>query len=161
MSDGVIVALCALLIAVGMVGIVIPVLPGLILTLLAVLIWAIATGGTTAWVVFGSAAVVWAIGVAAQFLIPGKRLKAQGVGMSTILIAVVGAIVGFFVIPVIGAPVGFVLAIFLIELARTQDRPAAWAGTKAALRAILHSMGIELVTAFVIAVIFVVGVLRT
>lgn len=121
MSEGVVVALCAVLIAVGMIGIVLPVLPGLFLTLLAVFIWAVATGGSTAWTIFGIAALVWAIGVTAQFLIPGKRLKAQGVGMTTMLLAVVGGIIGFFVIPVIGAPVGFVLAILLIELTRTQD----------------------------------------
>lgn len=114
MSEGVVVALCAVLIAVGMIGIVLPVLPGLFLTLLAVFIWAVATGGSTAWTIFGIAALVWAIGVTAQFLIPGKRLKAQGVGMTTMLLAVVGGIIGFFVIPVIGAPVGFVLAILLI-----------------------------------------------
>lgn len=161
MSEGVVVALCAVLIAVGMIGIVLPVLPGLFLTLLAVFIWAVATGGSTAWTIFGIAALVWAIGVTAQFLIPGKRLKAQGVGMTTMLLAVVGGIIGFFVIPVIGAPVGFVLAILLIELTRTQDLTTAWARTKQALIAIVHSMGIELITALIIAVLFVVGVLRT
>lgn len=161
MSEGVTVALCALLIAVGMVGIVVPVLPGLLLTLLAVLIWAASTGGTTAWVVFGVATVVYVTGLVGQFLIPGRRLKAQGVGKGTLLVAVLAAIVGFFVIPVVGAVVGFVLGIFAVESTRSRDRQQAWTRTKAALRAIVHSMGIELVTAFVIAVVFVVGVLLT
>ncbi|MGA8045683.1 MAG: DUF456 domain-containing protein [Dermatophilaceae bacterium] len=161
MNDGVVVALCAILIVVGMIGIVVPVLPGLLLVILAVLIWAIATGGTTAWAVFGAAAVVYALGVAAQFLIPGRRLKSQGVGMGTMVAAIVCAIVGFFVIPVIGAFVGFVLGIFAVEATRSRDRQQAWARTKAALRAIVHSMGIELATAFFIAVIFTVGVLST
>ena len=161
MSEGVTIALCALLIVVGMIGIVVPVLPGLLLTLLAVLVWAVSTGGTTAWVVFALAALAYAVGLIAQFLIPGRRLKSQGVGTGTLLAAVVAAVVGFFVIPVIGAVVGFVLGIFAVETSRTRDREQAWIRTKAALRAILHSMGIELVTAFVIAVLFVVGVLLT
>lgn len=161
MSEGVTIALCALLIVVGMIGVVVPVLPGLLLTVLAVLLWAINTGGSTAWVVFAVAAVVYAIGLVAQFLIPGRRLKSQGVGTGTLLIAVVAAVIGFFVIPVIGAVVGFVLGIYAVETTRTRDHERAWDRTKAALRAILHSMGIELVTAFVIAVLFVVGVLLT
>lgn len=161
MSEGVLVALCAVLIVIGMIGIVVPVLPGLLLVIIAVLVWAIATGGTTAWVVFGAAAVVYALGLVAQFLIPGRRLKAQGVGMGTMVAAVVCAIVGFFVIPVVGALVGFVLGIFAVESTRSRDRQQAWSRTKAALRAIVHSMGIELATAFVITVIFVVGVLST
>lgn len=161
MSESITIALCALLIVVGMIGIVVPVLPGLLLTILAVLIWAISTGGTTAWVVFAVAAVVYAVGLIAQFLIPGRRLKSQGVGLGTLLVAVLVAIVGFFVIPVVGALVGFVLGIFAVESTRSRSREQAWARTKAALRAILHSMGIELVTAFVIAVIFVVGVVLT
>lgn len=161
MSEGVLVALCAVLIVIGMVGIVVPVLPGLLLTLAAVLIWAVSTGGTTAWVVFAVAALVYAVGVVAQFLIPGRRLKAQGVGLGTLLTAVVFAIIGFFVIPVIGAIIGFVLGIFVVEMTRSRDRAAAWTSTKAALRAIVHSMGIELVAAFGIAVVFVVGVMLT
>lgn len=161
MSESALVALCALLIVVGMIGIVVPVLPGLFLTLLAVFIWAIETGGTTAWAIFGAAAVVFLIGVVAQFLIPGRRLKAQGVGMGTLLVAVSCAIVGFFVLPVIGAFVGFVVGIFAVEATRSRDRSQAWARTRSALWAILHSMGIELVAAFVIAVLFVVGVLLT
>ena len=161
MSEGVTIALCAALLVIGFVGIVVPVLPGLFLTLVAVLIWALSTGGTTACVIFGIAALVWAVGVTAQFLIPGKRLKAAGIGMGTLFLAVVGAVIGFFVIPVVGAFVGFVLAIFLVELARSRDAEAAWIFTKAALRAIAHSMGIELITAFIIAVLFVVGVVLT
>jgi uncharacterized protein YqgC (DUF456 family) len=161
MSEGLVVALCAILMVVGMIGIVVPVLPGLLFVLLAVLIWAIATGGATAWVVFGVAAAVYAVGVVAQFLLPGRRLKSQGVGLGTMVVAVLCAIVGFFVIPVIGAFVGFVVGIFAVEASRSRDREQAWTRTKAALRAIVHSMGIELATAFVIAAVFTAGVLAS
>ena len=45
--------LVALAIAVGLVGILVPILPGSILVLAAILVWAWDVGGTTAWVVFG------------------------------------------------------------------------------------------------------------
>ncbi|NLJ54126.1 MAG: DUF456 domain-containing protein [Intrasporangiaceae bacterium] len=161
MSEGALIALCAILLVVGTIGIVVPVLPGLLIVLGAVLLWAIGTGGTTAWIIFGIAAVVWVVGVVAQFLIPGRKLKTQGIGLGTLTLAVIAAIIGFFVIPVVGAFVGFVLAIYLVEMTRSRDSSAAWTRTKQALRAILHSMGIELITAFAIAVLFVVGVLIT
>ena len=45
-------ALVGLAILVGLFGIVVPILPGTILIFGAILVWAILTGGTTAWVVF-------------------------------------------------------------------------------------------------------------
>ena len=41
----------------------------------------------------------------------------------------------------------------------SRDRATAWASTKAALRAVFLSMGIELLAALAIAVTWVVGVL--
>ncbi len=42
-----------LAILVGLAGIVVPVLPGTVLILVAVLVWATETGGATAWTVLG------------------------------------------------------------------------------------------------------------
>ncbi|MDO5503653.1 MAG: DUF456 domain-containing protein [Actinomycetia bacterium] len=161
MSEGATIALSVVLLIVGTIGIVVPVIPGLLITVLAVLVWAWSTGTTTAWVIFGIAVAVYLVGVVLQFLIPGRRLKAQGIGLGTLLLAVLAAIVGFVVVPVIGAVLGFVLGIFAVELTRSRSSAHAWTRTKSALRAILHSMGIELLTAFVIAVLLVIGVLIT
>ena len=49
-------AVVGLAILVGLLGIVVPVLPGGILIFGAVLVWAVVTGGATAWVVFAVAA---------------------------------------------------------------------------------------------------------
>ena len=70
-------------------------------------------------------------------------------------------IVGFFVIPVVGAVVGFVLGIFVVELGRSRDRPQAWARTKHALVAVLHSIGIELAAGLLIAALYVAGVVAS
>jgi uncharacterized protein YqgC (DUF456 family) len=149
----------ALLIAIGMVGIVIPVIPGLLLCLGAVLLWAWDAGTTLGWWVFGVCAVLYLAGVALQYAVPGRRMRAAGVRRSTLVLAVLLAIVGFFVIPVVGAIVGFVGGIFLVELGHSRTKTAAWASTKSALKAVAMSMGIELVAGFAIAVTWVVGVL--
>jgi hypothetical protein len=109
--------------------------------------------------VFGVCAVLYLAGVALQYAVPGRRMRAAGVRRSTLVLAVQLAIVGFFVIPVVGAIVGFVGGIFLVELGHSRTKTAAWASTKSALKAVAMSMGIELVAGFAIAVTWVVGVL--
>ena len=51
--------------------------------------------------------------------------------------------------------------IYLIELGHSQNRSAAWTSTKAALKAVFLSMGIELLAGLAIAVTWVVGVLAS
>lgn len=161
LPDGATIWVPAILIVIGLVGIVVPVLPGLLVIVLAVLLWAVEIGTTTAWVVLGGSLLLYAVGVTLQFLLPGRRLKRAGVRTPTLVLAVVLGIVGFFVVPVVGGPLGFVLGIYLVEQSRSHDRAAAWASTKSALKAVLHSMGIELVTGLLVAALWVVGVLVT
>jgi uncharacterized protein YqgC (DUF456 family) len=151
----------AILIIVGIAGIVVPVIPGLLVAVLGVLLWAYQTGTTASWVVFGIVAVLYVTGVCLQYLVPGRRLKREGVGTGTLLLAVALGIVGFFVIPVIGGPIGFILGIYLVEHGRSRSSAQAWTRTKTALRAVLTSMGIELVAGLLIALTWVVGILLT
>jgi hypothetical protein len=78
---------------------------------------------------------------------------------STLVLAVLLAIAGFFVIPVVGAAVGFVGGIYLVELGHSRDSRTAWTSTRAALKAVFLSMGIELLAALAIATTWVAGVL--
>jgi hypothetical protein len=73
---------------------------------------------------------------------------------------VLAGVVGLFAIPVVGAPIFFALAIYVFERA-LRGKEQAWPSTKTALKALLQSIGIELVGAFLIAVAFLSGVLAT
>lgn len=148
----------AALMAVGLVGIVVPVLPGLLLVWASVGLWAWSGGEGVGWVVFGICSLWYAAGLVAQYLVPGRRMRAAGVQTRTLILAVLGGIVGFFVIPVLGAPVGFVLGILLVEYLRVREPGAAWSSTKVALRAVALSMGIELMAGFAIAATWAIGV---
>ncbi|MEI2825408.1 MAG: DUF456 domain-containing protein [Dermatophilaceae bacterium] len=148
-----------LLLLVGILGIVVPVVPGLLLTVGATALWAFEHPDPRAWWVFWVSLVLYAVGVVTQYLIPGRRMRQHGIGTGTMVVAVVAAIVGFFVIPVLGAVVGFVLGIFGVEFARSKTSAAAWASTKVALRAVAHSMGIELLAGLGIVTTWVVGLL--
>lgn len=152
------VLVTGLLMLVGLVGIVVPVLPGLVLVWLATALWAFEHPNHWSWVFFGVAGIVYAAGVATQYLVPGRRLRDAGVRTSTLLLAVVLAIVGFFVVPVVGAVLGFVLGVFLVEMGRHRERRVAWRATKQALTAVATSMGIELAAGFLIVLVWLLGV---
>lgn len=150
-----------LLILVGLVGIVVPVLPGLVLVLGGVLLWALMEGTTVAWGVFAVSLVVAVAGYVLQYTLPGRRMRERGVRGSTLALAVVFGVVGFFVVPVVGAVLGFVLGIYVVETSRSGDRAQAWQRTKHALVAVLHSIGIELVAGLLIAAFYVGGVVAS
>src|SRR6185436_18875082 len=105
--------LVALAIAVGIVGVVIPILPGTLLVLAAILVWAWDIGTTTSWSVFAVAAVLLGLGAIVKYVVPGRRLKEGGVPGSTLVLGGLLGVVGFFVIPVVGLLVGFVLGVYL------------------------------------------------
>ncbi len=149
----------ALLMVVGVVGIVVPVLPGLLLVVGAVLLWALEESSTTGWVLLGVVVALYLAGAVLQWLVPGQRMRRAGVSTSTLLAGVVAAVVGAFVIPVVGLFVGFPVGIFLVSLARTRDRQEAVRATGHALRAVGTNILIELATAFVIIAAWAVTVL--
>jgi uncharacterized protein YqgC (DUF456 family) len=148
-------------ILVGVVGVVIPALPGLLLVWLAVLAWAFATDGDGRWVVLGLVTVVAVAGQVVKYLVPGRQMQAAGVPMRTLLLGAVLGIVGFFVVPVIGALIGFVLGVYLAERARLGSHEQAWPSTKAALRGALLSMAIEFAAAAICAGIWLAGAIST
>lgn len=150
----------AVLIAVGIAGIIVPVLPGSILVLGAILVWALEIGTPTAWVVFAVAATFLVGGSVVKYLLPGRRLQASGVPTSTLVAGGLLAFVGFFVVPVVGMFIGFVLGVYAAERRRV-GAALARPSTRAALRAVSVSILIELVAAFLAAVAWVVGVVVT
>jgi uncharacterized protein YqgC (DUF456 family) len=152
--------LVALAIAVGLVGILVPILPGSILVLGAVLAWAWYVGGATAWAVFAVAAVVLLAGSVVKYLVPNRHLKDAGIPASTQWVGAGVGIVGFFVVPVIGLFIGFVLGVYLAEYRRVGSA-AAWPSTKHALRAVGLSILIELAAALVATFVWVAGVIAT
>jgi uncharacterized protein YqgC (DUF456 family) len=152
--------LVALAIAVGLVGILVPILPGSILIVGALLGWAWYVGGATAWAVFAVATVILVAGAVVKYLVPNRRLKEVGVPASTQWVGAAVGIVGFFVVPVVGLFIGFVLGVYLAEYRRVGGA-AAWPSTKHALRAVGLSILIELVAAVAATLVWVAGVLAT
>lgn len=150
----------ALVIAMGVVGVVVPLLPGSLLVLGAVLVWAVDLGTGLAWAVFAVATGFLALGAVVKYVVPGRRLKDNGIPTTTLLLGGVLGVVGFFVVPVVGLLVGFVLGVYLAELNRV-GRAAAWPATTHALKAVGLSLLIELTAALLAAATWATGVVLT
>ena len=149
--------LVGLAILVGLVGIVVQILPGNILVLGAILVWAIITGGTAAWVCFAVAAVFVLAAETAQYVLAGRHMRRAEVPWSTLVWGGIAGVVGFFVIPVVGLFVGFVLAVFVAELLRRRDRRAAWRATVAAMQATGITILVQLLGGLLAAATWLVG----
>lgn len=152
--------LVALAIAVGLVGVLVPVLPGTLLVGAAILVWAADRGGPTAWTVLVVALGLLVAGAVVKYLVPGRRLQRAGVPNSTLLAGAALGVVGFFVVPVVGLLLGFVLGVYLVEWRRLGHRDA-WRGTVHALRAVGLGIVIELGFGILAALAWAVGVVIT
>jgi uncharacterized protein YqgC (DUF456 family) len=130
----------AAVIAIGLAGVLLPVLPGTLLGGAAIVLWAAERGGAAAWLVCAVALVLLVAGSVVKYLVPG--------------------VVGFFVVPVVGLPLGFVLGVYLVEWQRLGHR-AAGPATVHALRAVGLGIVIELTFGVLAAATWVLGVVLT
>jgi uncharacterized protein len=153
--------LVALVIALGLVGIVVPLLPGAILVIAAIGVWAYVEGGAVAWTVFGVAAALFVVSAVIKYTWPVKRMRAAQVRTSVLLAGGAAGLVGFFVIPVLGLLVGFVAGVFGAELLIRRDLTRAWAATVLALKGVALSVGVELAGALLATAVWAVGVALT
>ncbi len=144
-------ALVALAMLGGLLGVLVPGVPGPLVCWAAVLWWASAVHTATAWyVLFGSSAVL-VLGQALKWLAPGRRLRDAGVSRQALFRSGVLAILGFFVVPVAGAPLGFVGGLYARERARLGGHGRAWAATRIAMRGVGLAVLAELFSCLLVA----------
>jgi uncharacterized protein YqgC (DUF456 family) len=151
--------LVGLAVLVGLVGVVVPVLPGSALIGLAVAAWAFTHPSTGSWVVLAVVAALLATGAVGTYVLTGRRVSAAGVPGRTLMVAGLVGIVGFFVVPVVGLLLGFVLGLYAMEHLRLRDPVAARDSAWVALRAVGLGMLVELGLALLAAATWLVAVL--
>ena len=153
--------LAGLIMLIGLVGVVVPFLPGLALVWGGVLLWAVLRHDNLGWATLAVATVLFAVGTIAKYLLPGRKLRDAGVPWSTLLLGGALGVVGFFVVPVIGAVLGFVLGIYLAERLRLGRSGSAWPSTRSTLAAVGWSIAIELLAGLLIAATWVAALIVT
>lgn len=151
-----------LVMLVGVVGVFIPFLPGLVLVWAAGLAWVWFDGAGPAHLVVGVVLTgLLVVGITAKYVLPARSASGAGAPTSTVLLGAVGAVVGFFVIPVVGLVVGGVVAVYVAELGRLRDPGRAWRSTWAVLRGIGIGMLVELSAALLMVGVWALGVVVT
>jgi hypothetical protein len=150
--------ICGLALVVGLVGTVLPVLPGGALIVGAIGVWALVVQTALGWVAFVAALVLVVAGAVLKYLTAGRVIAASQVPRSSLVAGGLLGIVGFFVVPVIGLVLGLVLGLYAAETYRHGDARAAWASSVVALKGVGLGILVELAAALLAVVAWLVAV---
>ena len=159
MVDSVLIGLVML---VGLIGVVVPVLPGTALVLAAGVAWAalVVQTGVARWVVVAVMAGLFVAGLVLKYALPGRRLAGE-LPRSTLLLAGAGAVVGFVVLPPLGLLLGGVAGTYLAESRRLGAGPEARRSTVRVLRAVGIGVLAELTAGVAMVATWLVGLAVT
>ena len=150
------IALVAAAMAVGLVGTVIPVMPGLVIMWAAALVYGLVVGfGVLGVVAFGLISALLVGGILISYLVPHRAGVRGGVPRTSLRLGIAGAIVGFFVIPVLGLPIGGVLGVMAGEYQRLGDSAAAWRTTRTVVVGFIQAALVEVMTGIAILCVWV------
>ncbi|MFF3406106.1 DUF456 domain-containing protein [Streptomyces sp. NPDC002742] len=127
--------LVGVVILLGLAGVLVPGLPGSWLVWAAVLWWALSYPQALSWGVLVGATAVLLLAQAIRWMLPPRRLRESGATTRMAVYAGGGAILGFFLVPVIGTVPGFVGGIYLGERLRLGGHGQAKASVRTAMRA--------------------------
>lgn len=121
----------ALAMAIGLVGTIVPGLPGLVIIFAAALVHGFVEGfGTLGIAAVVAMGVLMVAGESASYVLPHRAGVVAGMPRTSLRLGIAGAVVGFFVIPVLGLPIGAVLGVLIGEQRRLGDWARAWETTR-------------------------------
>ncbi|WP_460070714.1 DUF456 domain-containing protein [Streptomyces sp. YKOK-I1] len=142
--------LVGLVILLGLCGVLVPGVPGSWFVWSAVLWWALKDPQPVAWWVLVGATVALFLSQVVRWALPPRRLRESGATPRMAVYAGVGALLGFFLVPVLGAIPGFMGGIYLCERLRLGGHGEARAALRTAMRSGGSSVLTELFTCLLI-----------
>lgn len=126
--------LVALVMAVGVVGTVLPLIPGTGLIWAAGLVYGLVAGfGAAGTAAFALMTALLGAGIVAKVTLPYRSGTAGGASRGSMALGALLGIVGFFLIPVLGLPLGATLGVLVAQYRQTGDWATAWSTTKAVI----------------------------
>lgn len=151
MSPDVVWSILAIVVMlVGLAGIIIPVIPGLLVIWATALIYGFAVGwdavGVTVMVLL---TVIVIVSIVTGILLPKREADEAGASRLSQYGAIVGAIIGFFTIPVVGVFVGALIGILTVELLAKGNWDEAWTATIGLAKGLGLSVVIDLLLGMV------------
>lgn len=151
--------LAGVLLVVSALGTIFPVLPGSLLAILTLLGWGWLLGSAASWWAASLGMLIAALGWSASAVLTGRKLKQHRVPRGSIFWALLGAVIGAFVIPVLGLFVGFAVGLFAGEARRHRDLGTAFDSSWAALKAMGWGILIEFGCVLLASSIWVIGLI--
>ena len=154
------VTLIALLMAAGLIGTIVPLVPGLPIVWGGALLYGLFAGfDGPGWPAIVLITLLAVGGMIAGVVLPHRQLAAGGAPRATVVAAVVGGVTGFFLVPVVGLPIGAVAAAYLAERARTGNGAAAWTSTKNLIKGFGLGILVELAAGMAMVAVWIAWVM--
>ena len=162
METSLIQLLCIVLLIVGILGTVLPVLPGLLLSLCGLLIYKFGTDAPLSMVYIWIFVFLTAVSVVLNYVIPAKTTRKYGGTRWGSIGSIIGTIAGMFLIPVpFGFLIGMFLGVFIGELLHdANDKKKAWNSTKGALIGFLYGTGFNLIVGLAMFLVVLIDIFK-
>lgn len=110
------------LMVVGLIVLLIPIMPGLVIIWLATLIYGLVEGfGVLGWIMFALITVLMITGSVIDNVLMGTTAHSGGAPWWAVVIALIAGLAGNALLPIIGALVAALLALFAIEWIRRKE----------------------------------------
>ena len=163
METSLIQLLCIVLLIVGILGTVLPVLPGLLLSLCGLLIYKFGTDAPLSMVYIWIFVFLTAVSVVLNYVIPAKTTRKYGGTRWGSIGSIIGTIAGMFLIPVpFGFLIGMFLGVFVGELLHdANDKKKAWNSTKGALIGFLYGTGFNLIVGLAMFLVVLINIFNS
>ncbi|WP_411107163.1 DUF456 domain-containing protein [Streptomyces sp. cmx-4-9] len=142
--DGPQLFLVGLVLLLGVLGVMVPGVPGTWLVWAGLLWWALHERSTPAWTLLVAATALLLVVQVVTWQLPPRKLRGAGATPRMAAYAAAGAVLGFVVVPVLGAVPGFVGGVYLHERLRLGAHGEAWASMRAVMRTVGTSVLVEL-----------------
>jgi uncharacterized protein YqgC (DUF456 family) len=157
--DVLVTVLAGILLVVAAVGTIYPVLPGSLIAIVTLLVWAWVMGSSAAWVAAAIGSLICVAGWSASAVLTGRKLKQLEVPGWSIAVAAVAGIAGMFLIPVVGIFVGFAVGLLVSEWIRHGEARKAVHYSLQTLKAMGIGVLLEFCLVCVAASVWTIGVI--
>ncbi len=138
----------------GLLGLLIPILPGLLIIWAAALGYGLYTGFDLAgWIVFSLQTILMLAGSFVDNILMGGRAYREGAAWWSVLLALLAAVLGqvLIPIPIIGGVLLAIVVLLLVEWARRRNFKEGWK----AVRGLLSGCGWAVVIRFIMGMVMV------
>ncbi len=161
MDSTLIQLLCLILLVIGLLGTVLPILPGLLLSLCGLLIYKFGTDADLPMVYIWIFAFLTLLSVILSYLIPARTNRKYGGTRWGSIGSIIGTLVGLFFIPLpFGFLIGMFLGVFVGELLHDRsDKKKAWSSVKGAFIGFIYGTGFNFMVGLAMLAVFLYDVL--